>query len=97
MARRKITKKQAEKVAIMRAFLETEIGQAAGILIDTEATHISCIKGTFQNITGFYITGEGAQGDRMTHAEIHTIYTAAIKDVDFKAFITTQVALKRAK
>lgn len=96
MARRKITKKQAEKVAIMREYLGHELGQEVSIPIDTEATHITCIKGTFQNVTGFYIMGEDATGDKMKFSEIHTVYTAALKDKDFSAFVATRAALKQA-
>lgn len=88
MARkRKISKTQMGKVALIQAFLDTEIGKTAGILIDTDTTHVTQVKAAFQNAHGFYITAMGGGGDRMTFSEIHSIYTACAKDEDFKAYV----------
>lgn len=96
MARRKITKKQAEKVAIMREYLGHELGQRDGILINTEATHVTRIRTVFQNVTGFYIIQDYTTGDKMKFSEIHTVYTAALRDKDFSAYVATRAALKQA-
>ncbi|MCP5006879.1 MAG: hypothetical protein GY941_23475 [Planctomycetes bacterium] len=85
--KRKISTTQADKVRLMREFLDTEIGKTNGIMIDTNTTHVKCLKAVHQNAHGFFITAMAKGGDRLTFSEIHSVYTACLKDEDFKAYI----------
>jgi hypothetical protein len=88
--RKKINAAQKAKVAKMVEYLKTETGAAQGIKIETGVTtHLEFFTACFQNITGFYLVqGDGGAGDKLKISDIHYIYQAALKDTDFKAFVT---------